>query len=130
MRKILKNPWLYLIIMVVLIGVFYINNKITGNVVGGGEYDEFAQYLTAEGVKMYGTEWCSHCKNQKELFGNSFQYIDYIDCDRKKDECLRNGVKGYPTWIIEGIKYPGEQRLGRLADLTECELTENKITNE
>jgi len=89
---------------------------------GPGDYDSFAQCLTEKGVKMYGTEWCSHCKNQKEAFGNSFQFVDYIDCDRDKGECLKAGVRGYPTWVIDGENYPGEQQLERLSLLTGCEL--------
>src|SRR5690242_11019622 len=29
----------------------------------------FAQALSASGTKMYGAFWCSHCNNQKALFG-------------------------------------------------------------
>ncbi len=71
---------------------------------------------------MYGTEWCSHCKNQKSMFGDYFQYIDYVDCDKNKDECLTAGIRGYPTWVIAGEQYPGEQSLERLAGLTGCDL--------
>ncbi len=74
---------------------------------------------------MYGTEWCSHCKSQKKMFGKSFQYINYVDCDRYSDECLRNGIRGYPTWIIDGEKYPGVQSLGRLSSLSGCSIGEN-----
>ena len=87
-----------------------------------GDYDNFSQCLTEKGVKMYGTEWCSHCKNQKKTFGNSFQYIDYIDCDENKNECLKAGVQGYPTWVIGGNSYPGEQSLFRLSQLSDCPL--------
>jgi hypothetical protein len=87
-----------------------------------GEYDSFAQCLTEKGVKMYGTEWCSHCKNQKETFGDSFQYIDYVDCDRNKDECSKARIDGYPTWNVDGINYPGEQQLYKLASLTGCSM--------
>ena len=90
-----------------------------------GDYDEFAQCLTDKGVKMYGTEWCSHCKNQKALFGNSFQYVDYIDCDQDKDACQQAGVKGYPTWVVDGENYPGEQSFSRLASLSGCNLEGN-----
>jgi len=99
---------------------------ISGCTKGPGKYDTFAQCLNEKGATMYGTEWCSHCKNQKALFGNSFQYIDYVDCDKNKNECLRNGVKGYPTWIIDGESYPGEQQLYKLASLAGCELAEDK----
>ena len=115
--KILKNPWTYLVIILILFGVLYGYKSITGRAIQG-QYDEFANYLTGQGVKMYGTEWCSHCQNQKKLFGNSFQYIDYIDCDKNKNECSIAGVTGYPTWSINGQNYPGEQSLEKLAQLT------------
>jgi len=115
--KILKNPWAYLVIILILFVVLYGYKSITGRDIQG-QYDEFANYLTKQGVKMYGAEWCSHCQNQKKLFGNSFQYIDYIDCDKNKNECSIAGVNGYPTWNINGQNYPGEQSLERLAQLT------------
>ena len=62
------------------------------------------------------------CQNQKKLFGKSFKFIDYIDCDRDRALCLSNGVEGYPTWKINGESYPGEQSLERLAQLSGCEL--------
>ena len=109
------------VLFVTLVTSLFIGNfggKITGNVIKSGEYDEFANYLTEQGVKMYGTEWCPHCKNQKKLFGNSFQYINYIDCDENRQECLSAGVQGYPTWKINEQNYPGEQSLERLAQLS------------
>jgi glutaredoxin len=118
MKNIFKNYWTYIIIVIVLIGFFYVNRNITGNVIEQGEYDEFAKYLTEEGVKMYGTEWCSHCQNQKKLFGSSFQYIDFIDCDENRQECLDAGVSGYPTWKINNQNYPGEQSFERLTQLS------------
>lgn len=90
-----------------------------------GEYDTFAQCLTEKGATMYGTEWCSHCKNQKKAFGDSFRYVDYVDCDKFKSECAKAGVRSYPTWTIDGDKYPGEQPLYKLASLTGCKLNED-----
>ena len=87
-----------------------------------GEYDGFASCLTQSGLKMYGTEWCSHCKDQKKMFGNSFDYIDYIDCDSNKDACLSAGVKGYPTWKLNSASYPGTRQLSQLSQISGCEL--------
>lgn len=98
---------------------------ITGCSTGPGKYDTFAKCLTEKGAAMYGTDWCSHCKNQKKMFGNSFQYVYYVDCDRNQNECLGAGVRGYPTWKIDGENYPGEQQLYRLASLSGCELVED-----
>lgn len=85
-----------------------------------GSYDPFAKCLTEKGVIMYGTEWCPHCKNQKAAFGNSFEYVNYIDCDKNRDACIRAGVQGYPTWVIDGKSYPGEQPLFDLSSLAGC----------
>jgi hypothetical protein len=48
---------------------------------------------------MYGTTWCSHCNAQKELFGSSFENIEFVDCDASKPACVAAGVQGFPTWI-------------------------------
>ena len=117
--KIIFSFLFILILSLVLIGC----TKDTGP----AKYDSFTQCLTEKGATMYGTDWCSHCKNQKEMFGDSFQYVNYVDCDWNKDECLKAGIKGYPTWIIDNKKYTGEQRLERLALLTECELVDDKV---
>ena len=116
MKKIFKNPWTYFVIVLILFAAFYGYKSIAGK--SQGQYDEFAKYLTEQGVKMYGTEWCPHCKNQKKLFGSSFQYIDYIDCDKNRNECSIAGITGYPTWKIGEQSYPGGQSLERLAQLS------------
>lgn len=89
---------------------------------GPGEWDSFAECLSESGVVMYGTDWCSHCKDQKALFGKSFDKIDFVDCDFDRDECLIAGVSGYPTWKIKGENYPGTRPLSELASLAGCEL--------
>jgi glutaredoxin len=110
-----RKHFFYCLFVLIILG-------ITACLGGPAKYDSFAQCLTEKGVIMYGTGWCSHCKNQKNEFGSSFQYVDYVDCDRYKSECLKAGVKGYPTWVIEGVNYPGEQPLYKLASLSGCDL--------
>ncbi|MBU1974802.1 MAG: hypothetical protein KKG59_00185 [Nanoarchaeota archaeon] len=117
-------------IVYVLLGILSIvvsgcTTQATGNLVveNPGNQDAFAQCLTEKDFVMYGTEWCSHCQNQKSLFGDSFQYIEFVDCDENKEECQKAGVTGYPTWIVAGNqKYPGEMPLSRLAEISGCEL--------
>ncbi|MBW6462233.1 MAG: hypothetical protein K0B07_04265 [DPANN group archaeon] len=86
------------------------------------QYDDFAKCLTDKGVKMYGAEWCSHCKNQKKAFGKSFDYVDYVECPDNEFECKNAGVTGYPTWFIDGSNYPGEQTFAKLSELSGCPL--------
>ena len=84
--------------------------------------DALAQCLTERGVRMYGVEWCNHCQNQKTLFGESFRFIDYVDCDRQRQQCDDAGVTAYPTWNINGTDYPGVKSLDTLAALSGCEI--------
>ena len=88
-----------------------------------GKADVLAQCLTQEGAVMYGTEWCPHCTAQKEMFGSSFQYVTYVDCDKNRQACINAGVKGYPTWQVGGANYEGTQSLYDLAKNSGCSLT-------
>lgn len=73
---------------------------------------------------MFGTERCTHCKNQKAKFGDSFSKVDYIDCDAQKDLCTNAGIQGYPTWVDgQGKQYPGDQALDQLATIAWCSVT-------
>lgn len=86
---------------------------------------ELAQCLTTNGLKMYGTEWCSHCKDQKNLFGQAFAKVSYVDCDQERQACLDAGVRGFPTWIdSQWNPYPGTQTLARLAEIGGCKWEE------
>ena len=74
---------------------------------------------------MYGAYWCSHCQNQKKAFGDSFQYIDYVECaadgpNGNPTTCELAGINGYPTWVIKSAQYSGEQDLGALAKIAGC----------
>ena len=87
-----------------------------------GQYDDFATCLSEAGIIMHGTDWCSHCQAQKAMFGSSFDYVNYVNCDFNKETCLIAGVTGYPTWTIDGQNYPGQQPLAKLASLSGCAL--------
>lgn len=114
-------------ILVIMIGIFYFTIKaITGNIVYDN-IDEFAQCLSSKGVKMYGAFWCGHCQNEKSKFGESWKYIDYVECDPRgenseADLCLQKSIEGYPTWEVDGKLYPGEQSFEKLAELSGCKL--------
>ncbi len=95
-------------------------------------YDAFAQCLTQNNVKMYGAWWCSHCKNQKELFGSSFDYVDYIECStpsRTMNQICQNAkIEGYPTWeFTDGSRASGEQSLQTLAEKSQCVLPTDSL---
>lgn len=94
----------------------------------GGEefnYDYFAQCLTEKGVSMYGVEDCPACEMQKDLFGDSFKYIDYIDCYKEIEVCIEAQVPAYPAWKAASEKkgYVGVMSLDLLSKIYGCELT-------
>lgn len=119
MKKSSIVLWVIAIIILIIL-VFYSPFKSKNS--EEGKYDAFAQCLTDAGLKMYGTDWCSHCLNQKKLFGSSFKYINYINCDKNRETCLIEGIAGYPTWKINEKSYQGEQTLENFAQITGCEL--------
>ncbi len=88
-----------------------------------GQYDNFAKCLTEKGLVMYGAYWCSHCKEQKSLFGDSFQHVSYVECTVDIQKCQEKKIEGYPTWIDStGKSYSGTQPLSKLAEISSCTL--------
>ncbi|ASC70891.1 Vitamin K epoxide reductase [Halomicronema hongdechloris C2206] len=84
-----------------------------------------AQHLDDTGAKMYGAWWCSHCHDQKQLFGQTAaKEIPYVECDPEgvtPQTALcrsQDAVTGFPTWEINGKFYPGVQPLEALARLS------------
>jgi thiol-disulfide isomerase/thioredoxin len=126
------------LVLIFIVAAFYFATKaitqytgyaITGNAVKNTNLDSFVQCLKEKNVKVYGAYWCPHCQNQKALFGNSQSFTNniYVECDPAGDNpqeslCQQQGIQGYPTWVISGNKYPGEQTLDKLASLSGCSL--------
>ncbi len=84
-----------------------------------------AQHLKKIGAKMYGAFWCTHCYEQKQLFGKEAMTtnINYIECDEngrksQRELCLQAEIQGFPTWEIKGKKYPGVMAPEKLAELS------------
>lgn len=79
---------------------------------------------------MYGAYWCPHCTRQKELFGSAVQTINYVECDPRGPNpqpnlCREAGIKGYPTWEINGKFFVGVQSLEELAEASNFKGTKN-----
>ena len=89
--------------------------------------DGFAKCLAARQVKMYGLYWCTHCEEQKEMFGSAFQYVPYIECGTKgvraeQPNCVQAGVKNFPTWQFATERHEGVLRLESLSEKIGCSL--------
>lgn len=83
-----------------------------------------ANHLNQIGARMYGTYWCSYCRQQRELFSPDaaaqFEQLE-IECDARGtnpqvDACRAAGVASFPTWEINGQTYRGLQSLNDLAN--------------
>ena len=69
-----------------------------------------ARRLRDTGSAMYGAFWCSHCNEQKELFGQQAveQLLPYVECYPQgyhsgkgfNKACSEANIKAYPTWRI------------------------------
>ena len=107
-------------VIVVVVG-FFATQKASP--AASGQYDSFAKCVTSYGLTMYGAAWCPHCADEKKAFGDSFRYINYVECPDNIKLCTDLGINGYPTWIdAAGKKFEGEQGLAGLAKITGCEL--------
>jgi hypothetical protein len=93
-----------------------------------GTYDVLAQCIADSGTKFYGAFWCSHCKEQKENFGDSVDLLPYVECDpngknSQANVCKAKGVESYPmaplkrasTRLKNLVKPPAVQCQGRRA---------------
>jgi protein-disulfide isomerase len=76
--------------------------------------------LPEKGYAMYGSEYCGACQYQKELFGKSFQYVDYVDCAYNENKCKQAQVEYYPTWVVDGNLIVGVQTLDKLSKISDC----------
>ncbi|KAF3440367.1 hypothetical protein FNV43_RR18651 [Rhamnella rubrinervis] len=92
-----------------------------------------AKHLQSIGAKMYGAFWCSHCLEQKQMFGReAAKLLNYVECfpeGYKKGTkilkaCADAGIEGFPTWVINGKALSGEQDLSELAKASGFPLNE------
>lgn len=93
--------------------------------------ESFAKCLTEKGTKFYGAWWCPNCENQKDKFDASFQYIDYIECEKvpgtsrgdMTDTCKAANIVSFPTWDFSGgTRKTGDLSLKTLSELSGCSL--------
>ena len=127
----MKNYFFWILLLVVFGGgaVFLFWPKAPAK----GNYDDFAKCLSSKDAVMYGAYWCPHCQNEKKSFGDSFRFVNYIECTQETGKCLTEKINGYPTWIFpassaggpDGKRFEGEMGLERLSRESGC-LLDNK----
>jgi hypothetical protein len=115
----------YVVLIVAAFGLaYYLGNRTQHT------HDAFARCLADRGVKMYGAWWCPHCREQKEKFAASFEYVPYVECGVKGDlhgrsqACKDANIEHYPTWQFPptGERVERVFSLQELSDRTSCSL--------
>jgi len=112
------------IVVIVVLALLY--SRLNGMFVKPNpEYDNFAKCLTDRGAIMYGLTTCPNCQDQKKMFGDSFKYINYVECSNDPSVCTQKGVTDVPIWSINGTlqKSAGEKTIQELSSLTGCEVS-------
>jgi len=84
--------------------------------------DEIASCLNAKNAELYGAYWKADVKKQKDVFGNAFIELNYIECDpnienSQANQCTEKDIATYPTWVIDGITYEGFKTLAELEQI-------------
>lgn len=111
------------IIVIAVAGGFILTGNATNN---PGKYDNFASCLSENGVKMYGAYWCPHCNDQKNMFGSSWDNINYVECSLpnragQTSQCTQAGIEAYPTWEFnDGSRIEGAMSMNQLSQKAGC----------
>ena len=85
---------------------------------------DFAKYLTMQNVVMYSAWYCSHCQNQKNLFGKeAIKELTIVECADKgeftfNEACKNKEIEATPSWEIGNQLITGTTSLKELAELT------------
>jgi len=110
-RKVINAITFLIIFGVVILATLLIKNK------GGETSDEIAKCI-GENSMLYTQLGCHACQAQEDLFGESYQYLNKIDCFYEREKCAE--ITATPTWLINGEKYVGVQSIEKLKELTKC----------
>ncbi|MFH1408931.1 MAG: hypothetical protein ABIH34_03415 [Nanoarchaeota archaeon] len=126
--KLGKTFWISgAVVILIIFGVYALRTPVEG--AGEGIYDDFARCLTDKGAIMYGAYWCSHCNDQKKMFGASVDLINYVECSLPDNQgqtaaCAAAGIESYPTWEFpDGSRQSGALSIATLSQRSGCSLT-------
>ncbi|PRP79085.1 hypothetical protein PROFUN_13147 [Planoprotostelium fungivorum] len=94
--------------------------------VPAAKLEKFTQCMTDNGVSVWGADGCISCQRQKQIFGDSFSNLRYINCETRQAECEAEKITDTPTWVKkrEGKeeRVLGFQSFSRLEEFSGCRL--------
>lgn len=102
------------ILLVFILALFVVSGCILGGV------SKATVECIASKSTLYIRTGCPYCEEQKELFGENFDYLNVIDCMEEPAVCTTEAIAVVPTWVIDSEKIEGVQSIAKLKKLTEC----------
>jgi len=85
--------------------------------------NDFAKCLSGKGAVLYKSLNCPFCQKEIEAFGDSFRFVQHVDCLQEPQKCLDAGIRGTPTWVFsDGRKFEGLQGVEKLSQESGCPL--------
>lgn len=105
---------LAIVVIIIIIGI-YLNKSSNPLAI-----DKDLIQCIADNSLVYSSSTCGACKYQKDLFGDSYDLINEIDCLYETEKCQEAQIKATPTWIINNQEYPGAKTIEELKELTGC----------
>jgi uncharacterized membrane protein len=129
-KDVLKRlkPWFGLILILNVLPLIIFNFPTTEK----QDYTPLAKCITESGVNMYGSFRCGVCAKTRKNFGDSFQYINEIEChpqgeNAQTELCVEKEIEGTPTWIMEKDGKEIKRKTGflsmqELREFSECNI--------
>ena len=121
------RKWIMGIILINLIPILLFNLSP----IDQENHDGLAKCITEKEITVYSSIYCSHCKRQKEILGDSYQFINVIECSPNAPNsqwklCQEKNITGTPTWILEENgrevkRNSGFMTIEELKDFSKCE---------
>ncbi|MBS3083415.1 hypothetical protein J4423_01275 [Candidatus Pacearchaeota archaeon] len=116
------------IVALIALGIILIFAFKSGESYDSTDVEAFTKCLVEKGTVMYGTFWCPKCAEVKKKFGESFRYMNYVECDPRGDNeqselCIEKGIEFYATFEFNGdpdSRLVGKPTFQELSEKTGC----------
>jgi hypothetical protein len=127
-----ETVYLIVVIMIGLIGggIFFINGKSFIESKKEQRQKNIINCLTLHKVTLYVSSDCSFCEEQKDFFGDYYQKLKIVKCNKNGDwseNCSNKKINSVPTWI-----FPSSFRSvkSKLVSCLECKKKTDGMTCE
>jgi len=112
--KFINASMIILIIIMSFFAIIKINSSEEKEKLSQEGIQNLINELNDKNITLYGMSWCPHCKDQKSLFGENIDELDYIDCDISPDDICKE-LSVVPVWITPDEKiFVGQMSLSEI----------------